>query len=150
MASITDQPGLIASATPLSLNVYKYLEMTYDNGGSMDFAWVGAPGTLDAADAFTVTVTSNTPYTLAAAYENRFTNTSTGTTWENEPSLEIKYATSPKVALTNATAPPYAQWAAFTGLVLDQVTSHTLYLDYEAVLPALTYTGVTIYIRASV
>ncbi len=150
LASVSDDSGLSASATPINFNVYKYLEMTYDNGGSQDFAWVGSPGTMDAADAFTVTATSNTPYYLSAAYENRFYNVGTGTTWAAEPSLEVKYATSSAVALTNATAPPFAQWASFPGLVIDQTTDHTLYLDYEAVLPALAYTGVTIYIQASV
>lgn len=149
-ASVTDISSNKMTIPAKAFTVYKYLEMTYDTGGgSMDFTWIGATGAVDLADTFTVTTTSNTQYTLAMAYENRFTNVSTGTTWNNEPSLQVRYSTSPPVTLTNVTG-GYANWTSFNIPIIGHVTSHTIYLDYEGVLPALTYTGVTIYIRASV
>lgn len=149
-AQIYDSVGATASKGPKAFNVYKYLEMTYDTGsGSQNFAWTGFPGTQNAVDTFAVTVTANTPYTLSAAYGNRFYNASTSTVWASEPSLEIKYDSGAKVPVTNATA-SFTPWSSFSGLALAQTSTHTIYLDYETVLPALTYTGVTIYIRASV
>ncbi|MBA3044809.1 MAG: hypothetical protein FP824_01195 [Euryarchaeota archaeon] len=150
-ASVTDSTGAKASIVYRTFSFYKYLEMSYDTGGgSQNFAWSGLPGTQNVADTFDVTVTSNVIYTLSAAYENRFYNATNGVKWANEPSLEVQYYTYPKVALTNVTS-SYTNWITIlTPIGENQVTTHTIYLDFEYVLPALTYTGVTIYIRASV
>ena len=149
-ATVTDGSAIKVTALSKTFSVYKYLEMTYDaGGGSQNFAWAAAIGTLNVADTFDVTVTSNTGYSLSAAYENRFYNVSTGEQWANEPSIEVKYGGASMVTLTNATS-SYAQWTSFGSPVLAQTTTHTMYLDFESVLPSLVYTGVTIYIRASV
>jgi hypothetical protein len=149
-ATVTDSAGAKASIAFRTFNIYKYVEMTYDTGGgSQNFAWAATPGTQDVADTFNVIVTSNVGYTLSAAYENRFYNATTGETWANEPSLEVIYSSVGKFAVTNVTS-SYASWMSFSSFGENQVTPHTLYLDFETGLPALTYTGVTIYIRASV
>ena len=149
-ATTTDSTPVKATASTKTFNVYKHLDMTYDTGGgSQNFAWTASIGAQNIADTFDITVTSNAPYTFSAAYENRFYNATSGTTWSNEPSLDIKYGTGLVYSVTNVTA-SYTQWCSFLSPVLSQTTSHTLYLDFESVLPALVYTGVIIYIQATV
>ena len=152
-ATTTDNASVKATALTKTFSVYKYMLMTYDTGGgSQNFAWTGALGAQNVVDTFDVTVTSNTAYTMSAAYENRFYNASTGTTWSNEPSLEVKFELNPIVTVLNSTTLGFTPWRTFiiTGGVIDMTTTHNLYLDFESALPSLTYTGVTIYIRATV
>ena len=123
-----------------------------DGAGSLDFVWTGSPGDVVIRDSFTVNVTSNAPYTLGAAYENRFYNATNDWVWSDEPILRIKDDGSTVLKdMTNVTA-SYQSWYSYTSTVpvLDQITSHGMYLDFEGLLPLLTYEGVTIYIRASV
>jgi len=149
-ATVTDISNNKYTKLSQPFTVYKYLEMSYDTGGgSTDFSWTGDTGATNLADTLTITTTCNSPYTLGAAYENRFFNVSTGQTWSGEPVLEIKYASNPAVSITNYTS-GFANWTSLTIPVMNFVTIHTIYLDYEGVLPALVYTGVTIYIRATV
>ena len=89
---------------------------------------------------------------MAASYNNSFYNASTGTAWGVEPSIEVKYGTGLKYLLPNYTlAPPanFVNWNTFATLAWQQTTTHNLYLDIPGILPQLTYSGVTIFIRAS-
>ena len=150
-ATVTDSSGVKATSAFKFFNIYKYIEMSYDTDGlgSQNFAWTGLPGSQNVPDTFDVTVTSNSAYTMSAAYQNRFYNAISEENWANEPSLEVDYTGSLRQTLGNMT---YVSWRTFSvsGGVIGQTTSHTLYLDFETVLRNQVYTGVTIYIRASV
>lgn len=146
-AKAYDSSGAFAEHSS-SFNIYKYLEMSYSATSGLNFAWNSVtPGAVDVVAPFTVTVTANTVYSLSAAYENSFYNSTTGTGWGVDPSLEVNFTS--KTTVTNYTI-SNATWYTSTGGGYQFVTSHKMLLDVPAVLPILNYTGVTIYIRASV
>jgi len=146
----TDDSASVTNSGVGGFAVYKYLEMTYTTGATMNFGWAGAePGDTNLQEAFSVQVTANTPYTLAAAYDNMPYNSTAGMTWGEEPSLEVVHS-STRRDVTNFTAVGYVDWYTSTGGGFNTWTSHTMELDIPATLRKLTYTGMTIYIRASV
>ena len=151
-ATITDNASAKTTVAAETYTVYKYIEMSYDSDGvgGVNFAWAGSPGDVNVSDSFDVDVTSNAPYFLAAAYQDRFYNATNDWKWSNEPSLEVNTETLPKYALTNETVEYQDWWNTTSVPALNQITTHTIYLDFESVLPLLTYTGVTIYIQARV
>ncbi len=149
-ATVTDESGAKSTIGYEAFGVYKYVEMTYDTGAGNDFAWTSSAGQNDVLATFDTTVTSNTVYTLAAAYEDSFYGDDPATTWwGSEPSLEIQTSSQSKVTVTNYTV-SFADWTINALPVYDQTLTHNLYLDVPIGLPSATYTGVTIYIRASV
>ncbi len=149
-ATVIDESGAKSEIPFENFAIYKFTEMTYDTGAGFDFAWTSSAGQTDVATTFDTTITTNSGYTLAAAYEDSFYGDDPATTWwGSEPSLEIKTGSGSKTALTNYTA-SFADWTTFLGPAYEQVVTHTLYLDVPIGLPSASYTGVTIYIRASV
>lgn len=128
-----------------TFGIYKYVEMTYSASSGMNFEWNDVvPGSQNVNAPFTVTVTANSIYTLSAAYANNFTN---GTvSWE--PVLEVSNVLT--VPVGNITTDGYTTWFTSTTGAYYSNTGHKMFLDIPDVLPLLSYTGVTIYIQASV